>query len=81
MFSDLPGAASHTGGTTHRQQVSRNQMLLNAIKILPAHLLGRTAYLKLPKSELLSGRNRDSRRGYYSRKEGELRSPRSTSPP
>ena len=25
-------------------------MLLNAIKILPAHLLSRTAYLKLPKS-------------------------------
>ena len=25
-------------------------LLLNAIKILPTHLLGRTAYLKLPKS-------------------------------
>jgi len=28
MFSDLPGAASHTDGTTHRQQMGRNQMLL-----------------------------------------------------
>jgi len=30
-------------------------MLLNAIKILPAHLLSRTAYLKLPKSLNVGG--------------------------
>lgn len=50
-----PAKTSFAGSTTHRQQMGRNGMLLNTIKVLPAHLLSRTAYLRIAKERTTVG--------------------------
>ena len=52
MLSALPlKARAFKGAQPTGNRWADMTLLLNAIKILPAPLLGRTAYLKLPKSE------------------------------